>query len=249
MNSKLPFLQAALNGAREHPATPRSPGELADEAHASVEAGASSLHMHPFDDRGMETLEAEACARALRAVREVCPGVTISLSTSAEIEPDPQQRLKLIDSWMELPDLVSVNQGERGVDELMDLLLSKGIEVEAGLLRSEDAHAFVRSKFASRCRRVLVEPLDAEPRRAVAHAAAMERVLADAGIGLDQVHHGDGIASWAVNQRGARRGHGIRTGLEDTGVLPDGRLASGNGELVLAAAKMSRAEWKRRAGS
>jgi len=37
--------------------------------------------------------------------------------------------------------------------------------------------------------------------------------------------------------RGAGRG-GIRTGLEDTPVLPDGRLADGNGDLVAAAAAM-----------
>lgn len=33
-------------------------------------------------------------------------------------------------------------------------------------------------------------------------------------------------------------GHGIRTGLEDTPVLPDGRTAGGNGELVAAAASI-----------
>jgi uncharacterized protein (DUF849 family) len=45
----------------------------------------------------------------------------------------------------------------------------------------------------------------------------------------------DGTGSWAVNRRAVARGHGIRTGLEDTPVLPDGRLASGNRELVAAA--------------
>jgi uncharacterized protein (DUF849 family) len=78
----------------------------------------------------------------------------------------------------------------------------------------------------------MVEPLDADPDTAVAHADAIERMLADAGITLEQVHHGDGIASWAVNRRAIPRGHGIRTGLEDTPVLPDGRLADGNGDLV-----------------
>jgi uncharacterized protein (DUF849 family) len=63
-------------------------------------------------------------------------------------------------------------------------------------------------------------------------------LLAEGGVGLGQIHHGDGIASWAVNRRAARRGHGIRTGLEDTPVLPDGRVASGNGELVAAAATL-----------
>jgi uncharacterized protein (DUF849 family) len=83
---------------------------------------------------------------------------------------------------------------------------------------------------------VLVEPLDPDPRDAVAHAEAIERALHGAGVRLEQIHHGDGIASWAVNRRAAARGHGIRTGLEDTPVLPDGRSAAGNGELVAAAA-------------
>jgi uncharacterized protein (DUF849 family) len=73
---------------------------------------------------------------------------------------------------------------------------------------------------------------------AVAHAAAIEQVLAEGGVQLEQVHHGDGVASWAVNRRAVPRGHGIRTGLEDTPVLPDGRSASGNGELVAVAASL-----------
>jgi hypothetical protein len=66
----------------------------------------------------------------------------------------------------------------------------------------------------------------------------MEGALADAGITLQQIHHGDGIASWAVNERALARGHGIRTGLEDTTFLPDGRLAADNAELVRAAAEL-----------
>jgi uncharacterized protein (DUF849 family) len=85
---------------------------------------------------------------------------------------------------------------------------------------------------------VLIEPLDAEPEDAVAHAAAMEDVLTRAGVNLEQVHHGDGIASWAVSRRALGRGHGIRTGLEDTTVLPDGRPAADNATLVRTAAAM-----------
>ncbi|MGO2863400.1 MAG: 3-keto-5-aminohexanoate cleavage protein, partial [Brevibacterium sp.] len=74
-----------------------------------------------------------------------------------------------------------------------------------------------------------------DPAAALAHAEAIESALATAGITLEQVHHGDGVASWAVNGRAIDRGHGIRTGLEDTPVLPDGRVAKDNGELVEAA--------------
>ena len=120
--------------------------------------------------------------------------------------------------------------------ELCELLIARGVGIEAGLLSLADAHAFVAAGIADRCARAMIEPLDADPDDAVAQAAAMEAALAAGGVQLEQVHHGDGIASWAVNRRAAARGHGIRTGLEDTPVLPDGRTASGNGELVAAAA-------------
>jgi uncharacterized protein (DUF849 family) len=229
------LLQAALNGDRDHPALPRTPEELASEARASVDAGARVLHLHPYDDDGRQTFEAEACAAAIRAVRAVCPGIPISLSTSDEIEADPERRRSLVARWTELPELVTANQGEEGILDLCAVLIERGVGIEAGLLSRADAHAFAASGIASQCVRAMVEPLGTEPNAALAEAEAIEEVLASAGIRLEQVHHGDGLASWAVNRRGAARGHGIRTGLEDTPVLPDGSQASGNGELVAAA--------------
>ena len=91
-NHKKLFLQAALNCNRDHPALPRRPEELAAEARAAVKAGAESVHLHPYYTNGRETLEAGAAAAALQAVRAACPGIPISLTTSAEIEPDPQRR-------------------------------------------------------------------------------------------------------------------------------------------------------------
>ena len=237
------LLEACLNGARtdaEHPAIPRTPAELAAEAAAAVAAGARVLHLHPYDDRGAETLAGDACALAVRAVRGACPGIPISLSTSAAIEPDPGRRIELVAGWSELPELVTANQGERGIVELCELLIECGVGIEAGLLSVGDAHAFVGAGIAERCARVLIEPLDADPDTAVAHAEAMEAVLRRAGIGLEQVHHGDGIATWSVVKRAIARGHGIRAGLEDTTVLPDGSRAADNASLVRAAAEMLR---------
>src|SRR3712207_1456466 len=66
----------------------------------------------------------------------------------------------------------------------------------------------------------------------------MEEVLVAAGIHLEQMHHGDGLASRAVCRRALARGHGNRTGLEDTTVLPDGRQAVDNPELVRVATRL-----------
>lgn len=236
-----PMLQAAINGSRtsaEHPAIPRTPDELAVATRASVDAGAQAVHLHAYDADGVETLAADPCAAALRTVREACPGVPISLTTSSGIEPDPRRRLELVAGWTELPELVTANMGEAGIVELCALLIERGVGIEAGLLSLDDAEAFVRSGFADRCVRVLVEPLDADPAEAVAHAAAMEEVLAAEETTPEQVHHGDEVASWAVSARALTRGHGIRTGLEDTTVLPDGQKAPDNAALIRAAVAM-----------
>ena len=231
-------LGVALNGARDHPRAPRTPNELAATARACVEAGAGMLHFHPYDGDGRETLAAEPCAAALRAVRATCPGVPLSLSTSSAIEPHPGRRLELVAGWTELPELVTANMGETGIVELCEHLIGRKVGIEAGLLSRGDAELFVRSGVAERCERVLVEPLDQDPAEAVAHAGEIEAVLSEADLSLEQVHHGDGVASWAVNERALRRGHGIRTGLEDTPVLPDGRAAPDNEALVRTAVAM-----------
>jgi uncharacterized protein (DUF849 family) len=234
------FLQAALNGDRIHPAAPRTPTAIADSARTAVDAGAHSVHVHAFDDAGRETLDGASCTRVLRAVRARCPDTPISMTTSAAIVADPAERFRIVERWDEMPDLVSANQGEPGIVELCELLLARGVEIEAGLLSVDDARAFVRSGLANRCRRVLIEPLDLDGDTALAHAATMEEIVASAGISLEQVHHGYDAACWRVNLRALARGHGIRTGLEDVAVLPDGTPARDNAALVAAAAEMIR---------
>src|SRR5438552_13448900 len=235
------FLQVALNGDRIHPAAPRTPTAIAEAARAAIDAGAQSVHVHAFDDAGRETLEGAACAKVVRAIRGVCPETSISLTTSVAIVANPRERFTIVEAWEEMPDFVTANQGEPGIVELCELVLSRGVGIEAGLLSIEDARAFVLSGVAGRCRRVLIEPLDLDPDAAVQHAAEMQDIVVSAGITLEQVHHGYGIACWAVNRRGLDRGHGIRTGLEDITLLPDGKQARDNADLVAAAARLIRA--------
>jgi uncharacterized protein (DUF849 family) len=102
------LLQAARNGDRDkadHPATPVSVEELERDASACVAAGARAIHMHPRDPEGRQTLEAEALDGAVARVRRGC-GVPVGVTTSAEIEPDPERRLRLVGAWRE-PDYTS----------------------------------------------------------------------------------------------------------------------------------------------
>lgn len=235
-----PFLQVALNGDGAYSAAPRQLDKLTREAQLSVAAGAESIHFHPYDAQEKETFDPGCCGQAIRAIREACPSIPLSLSTSATIEANPEVRYRLVSSWTELPDLVTANMGEAGILDLCDLLLARGVEIEAGLLCLADAHLFISSGIAPFCRRVLVEPLDTDINTAVRHAQSIGQLVLEAGINLQQVHHGYGIACWAVNQQALRHGHGIRTGLEDTDVLPNGQVVSSNAELVAMAAKLIR---------
>jgi uncharacterized protein (DUF849 family) len=127
------FLQAALNGDRVHPAAPSTASAIAVAACEAVNAGAQSVHVHAFDDDRRETLDGVACANVLKANRAVCLGIPISLTTSATIVANPAERLRAIDAWLELPDLVTANQGEPGIVQLCESLLSHGVGIEAGL--------------------------------------------------------------------------------------------------------------------
>lgn len=46
-------------------------------------------------------------------------------------------------SWAELPDLVPANQGEDGVVELTDLLLARGVGVEACVFTVAEAEGLL----------------------------------------------------------------------------------------------------------
>jgi uncharacterized protein (DUF849 family) len=232
------LIGAALNGERIHPAAPRTPSALAAAASDAVAAGAAVLHLHPFGPDGRQTLESGPCGEAIVAVREACPGVPISLSTSAVIESDPRRRVSLISRWEVQPELVTANQGEVGIVDVCELLRSRGVGIEAGLLCHKDAERFVRSSVPEYALRVLVEPLDVDARTACEHADVMESILAANGVELSQMHHGDGVASWAVNERALERGHDVRTGIEDTGQLPDGTDAADNAALISTLAVM-----------
>jgi uncharacterized protein (DUF849 family) len=235
-------VQACLNGNRspdDHPAVPLTPEEIAEEAAAAVEEGAQSLHVHPRDGSGLESLDPGPCDAVVAVLRAACPGIPVGLTTGAWIEPDPHRRLELVRSWTEPPDFVSVNFSEGGTSELCALLLERGIGIEAGLWRVEDVHALAESGLADRCLRVLVEAIDEDVESALANAQAMNEALDAVGVTVPRLQHGMDIPAWAVLRDAVARGHDVRIGLEDTFVLPDDMTAADTAEMVAGAVEIA----------
>ena len=189
-----------------------------------------------------ETLEPDPVLAAVRAIRSAVPQVPVGVTTGIwAVGGDPARRLELVSGWTggDRPDFASVNLSEPGAEPLAEVLAGLGIAVEAGVWTAEDAERLAASSFGRDVIRILIEPRDDSPEAAVATAAQAEGALARHGLQAPRVHHGYGIATWQVIRAALLTGRDIRVGLEDTVVLPDGATATGNGELVAAAARLA----------
>lgn len=233
------LLKACLNGARtpgEHPALPVTPDELAADAVRVRRAGAHALHLHVKDAEGRDTLDGARLAEVLAAVRGAAPELPVGVTTGAWAQPDPDSRAGAVRGWTALPDFASVNWHEPGAEDVAQLLLERGVDVEAGLWHADAVRAWLGSPSRSRCCRVLVELPDGldEPGTA-AQADRLLGLLAAGGNRLPVLLHGEGTSCWPALRHAAARGLATRAGLEDVLVLPDGTRAHGNAALVAAA--------------
>jgi uncharacterized protein (DUF849 family) len=243
MTEPHPAVQVALNGSRrreEHPAIPLSSWELAQSAAEAVEAGAGSVHIHIRDARGAESLAAPDLGRALSALRAAVPGTPLSLSTGAWIVADPTRRQRLVEEWTVTPDSASVNFHEPGAEPLAELLLSRGIGVDAGLRDAKAAERFVRSGLGPRCRLLLLEPAAQDVDEAQATVHRLETILDGAGLTAPRQLHGVDRTAWPLLADAGTKGYGTRIGFEDTLTLPDGSMAATNAVLVTEACWMLR---------
>ena len=63
-----------------------------------------------------------------------------------------RRRLSVLDRWSVLPDFASVNLGEEGALEVIDLLNERGVGVEAGVWTTGDAHTLLDNGLDDACR-------------------------------------------------------------------------------------------------
>jgi uncharacterized protein (DUF849 family) len=236
------LLQACLNGAcdREaHPRCPITPSDISADAIAAVAAGADSVHVHPRDRDGAQTLEAEDVAHTIAALRETTDAF-VGVSTGAWIIEGPAERLRTVEAWRTLPDFASVNFHEAGAVELATMLLGREVGVEAGVWTADAAKVLGASGLAERCVRILIEPMEPVIEDAITTVDAIEAVLDGVAPEVPRLLHGHNATTWDLVAEAARRGYDTRIGIEDTARLPDGKIAPGNADLVRAALALYR---------
>ena len=235
-----PLLKSTINGGRQrgsHPALPTTPTECARTARDVVDAGAGAIHVHIRGADGAESIDPEAVARTLTAMRNEVDGTPIGVSTHVRILGDVTRRREAVAAWTELPDFASVNFHEEGAVELAQQLIDLGVGVEAGLFQADAARICVESGMAPRCLRLMFEPGGGPLEDVLRIVSEMEAVLNAVDIEGPRLLHGSRDVSWPLIDEAARRGYQTRVGFEDSFEMPDGRVARDNAEMVAEAAR------------
>ncbi|SOE08849.1 uncharacterized protein SAMN05877838_0580 [Hoeflea halophila] len=235
------IVQACLNGARPqdfHPGLPLTPEAMAEDGAACLTAGAAELHIHPRNGDLQESLA--AVDTTVAAVRSACPGTLIGVSTGAWIENDIGKTRERISNWTVLPDYASVNLSEPDAPQVMDLLHSAGVGIEAGLATIDDAKRFVALDNHSKAFRILIEIEEQELSAAHAVTQGITSVLADAGVTRSILLHGFDATAWDFVRLARKHNWSTRIGLEDCRQMPDGSLAASNAALATAAVAIFR---------
>jgi uncharacterized protein (DUF849 family) len=232
------MVQVCVNGARggaDGAVVPLTPEAMADAVAGALAAGATDVHVHPKTPCGHDTLSPRVLAVTLAAIRARVPEpVPVGVTTGAWAEPGPDDRVARVRSWETLPDHASVNWHEPGAEAVAAALIERGVGVEAGIWSGTDgAERFARSPLGPRVLRVLAEVTDTDADTAEASARTL---LAGLGTAHSRpvLLHGEDGGAWPVLRLAGRLGLATRIGLEDTLLLPDGRPARSNAELVEA---------------
>jgi len=257
-------LTGVLTDPKQHP-VPVTPAQMATEAKAAFEAGASIMHVHiRRQEEGMGHMpswDPEVVWEVTEAIRAACPGVIINLTTGVvgkdiagplacirRVKPEiaacnagTLNYLKIrSDGRWAWPPMVFDNPVDK-VKAFLDVMHETGTMPEfecfdVGIVRS--VAMFKKAGMTDHLDYNFVMGVDSGM-PADAELLGWLRKQIDPGVTWQSTLIGR-QEIWPVHQATADLGGMLRTGLEDTFYLPDGSRASGNGALIEALATCAR---------
>jgi uncharacterized protein (DUF849 family) len=235
------LIKIALNGARskeQNKYLPHSLTEIEREVKLLYKHGCKVFHIHCYDENGNESLKPNDVKNLVVLVKNISPEIQIGISSGDWIEPDFEKRKSYISSWEKIPDFISVNMIEDHAVEISNLLISKGVLIEAGLNEKKAAEIFVESNFKKNCYRILIEPEPEEFDPAIQTINEIEKVIDSNNIQIPRLLHGFNAVSWDILREAKRRGYDSRVGMEDTIYLENGEIVKSNLEIIQQAKKL-----------
>ncbi len=139
-----------------------------------------------------------------------------------------------------MPDHASVNLSEPAAIGVCELLLSKGVGIEAGLASVADTRRLIESGLYCRVSRMLFEVDSGDLISDMREANQMLELMESQRSRKSTLLHGFDDTVWPFVEMAARHRFSTRVGLEDGTHLPEGSVAASNAELVAAAMRIVR---------
>ena len=253
-----------LTNPKQHP-VPVTAAEMARSAREAYDAGASIMHIH-FRHQGpdlgyLPSWEPEVALEISQAIRDACPGVIINQSTGIvgpdvsgpiacmrRIRPEIAAcnagtlnylKIKQDGNWA-WPPMVFDNPVEK-VKTMLDAMAETQTVPEfecfdVGIVRS--VGMYLQNNMCKSAEYNFVMgvasgmPADTRLLELLIDYRVPDSKWQTTLIGREEI--------WPVHQRAAELGGMLRTGLEDTFYLPDGKRARGNGDLIEALAECAK---------
>jgi uncharacterized protein (DUF849 family) len=265
MSEEKIIITAALTGVlanrRQSPYIPYTPEEIAEEGRRAVEAGASILHIHARRHDGLPAFDVETYARIDEEVKRRCPDVIINYSTGAVGIPR-EQRIQHIDALK--PDMAALNMGSMNY-AIYSRKQKRFYHDHVFANPFSDIAYFLQHMNAGGTRPEMecfdtghinnAQPLiDQGLLRPPFQFSLIMGVLGGIPASTQNLAHqisqlpagahwqviGIGARQWRMVAAALTMGGNVRVGLEDNLYLPNGELATSNGELVDEAVKLAR---------
>ncbi|HVE76344.1 MAG TPA: 3-keto-5-aminohexanoate cleavage protein [Actinomycetota bacterium] len=258
------IITAALSGVAagrdQCPAIPYTPEEYALEAKRAADAGASVVHLHARYADGTPSYRVDEYRAIRDAIQAVAPELIINFSTGAVHIPKEERIAHIVELR---PEIGALNMGSmtyakystKRKEFVFDFVFENRFETilfflekmnEAGVKPEcecfDTGHVYNAVPLIDMG--VLRPPVQfslilgvlggapAEPRTLEHMASLVPQPATWEVIGISR-------KQWTLVEAAASLGGNIRVGLEDNFYLPDGQMASSNGDLVAAAAKIA----------
>ena len=243
------------------PGIPYTPEEYAAEARRAVDAGASQIHIHARTPDGAPSFEIVDYRDITDAIKAECGDVVINYSTGA-IGLSVEKRLEYLKELR--PDVAALNMGsmnyakysKRRKEFVFSFVFENSFDVikqflvamnEYGIRPEHECFELghIGSLLPLIDMGILEQPLQISLVLGVLGGtpAKAENLAHMAG----QVPAGDGVNNWGLVgvsrdqwdllPTAIAEGGNVRVGFEDNFYLPNGEMATSNGELVAEAAR------------
>lgn len=253
-------LTGVLANRKQCPAIPYTPVEIAEEAKRAYDAGAAIVHIHARNDDGSPTFSPAVFAKIKEEVRKRCP-VILNFSTGTILEDVSEQETYIRESR---PEIAALNMGTMNYAKysprqkrlVFDMIFPNTYEKITKLLTAmNDANVkpelecfdtgHTHGIWPLLDMGVLKQPLQFSfivnvlggiPPLVESLQLQAKLIPPGSEWGVIGISH----CQWKMVAAALVLGGNIRVGLEDHLYLPNGEMAKSNGELVEAAARLTR---------